>query len=165
MLPEVKKILYASDIDKGSRPAFRTAMSLCAHYNSEVTYLHVLESQNASTDNIMKSLLKDESMQALYDKGIENLRTKLTDRIDSFCAAELEADDGVEVSKISSRIEEGTAWKVILDVADEMDADLIIMGTRSHNAIGSFLMGSTANKVMQKSSRPVLVVPLFKEND
>ena len=33
-----EKILYASDIEKGSRPAFRAAVSLCGHYDAQITW-------------------------------------------------------------------------------------------------------------------------------
>ena len=164
MLPEVKKILYASDVNQGSRPVFRAAMSLCGHYHSEITYLHVLESQSSATDNVMKSIMQDKEMQALYNKGLKNLREKLHERIERFFEQELEQADGVSAANITPRIEEGQAWKVILDTAEDIDADLIVMGTRTHSALGNFFMGSTAGKVMQKSTRPVLVVPLFKED-
>ena len=66
----------------------------------------------------------------------------------------------LEEGSVMSRVEEGTPWKTILRVADEIDADVIVMGTRTHSAMGQFLLGSTANKVMHNSKRPVLIVPL-----
>lgn len=160
MLPEVKKILYASDIDHGSRPAFRAAMSLCGHYHSEVTYLHVLESQSAATDNVLGSLLKDDDMKEMYEESLDNLRINMYERVARFCQQEVDPEDGVNVASIVPRIEEGVAWKTILKVADEIDADLIVMGTRHHSSVSSFFLGSTATKVMQKANRAVLVVPL-----
>ena len=42
MLPDVKTILYASDIEEGSRPAFRAAVSMAGHYDASITFLHVI---------------------------------------------------------------------------------------------------------------------------
>ncbi len=160
MLPDVKKILYASDIDQGSRPAFRAAVSLCGHYHSEITFLHVLEPLSASAQSIVNTMMNDEALHELHDQSLVNLRNKLTERVKHFCATELEENELLSDGQVTARVEEGTPWKVILKVADEINADVIVMGTRTHSAVGQFLLGSTANKVMHHSTRPVLIVPL-----
>lgn len=160
MLPDVNKILYASDIESGSRPAFRAAVSLCGHYDAEITFLHVIEPLSASAQSIVKTMMNDESLMEMHDESLANLRTKLNDRIIHFCESELEDCEKPRDNQIVSRVEEGAPDKVILQVADEIDADVIVMGTRTHSAVGQFLLGSTANKVMHHTKRPVLIVPL-----
>lgn len=161
MIPGVKKILYASDIEKGSRPAFRAAVSLCGHYDAQITYLHVLE--NEHQDNMaLQSVLKADGMKEMYEESLNNLKTKLEGRIDKFFKEEVEELDMLNEEQVSSIIREGKPWKVIVDVADEIDADVIVMGTRPHTGLGHALMGSTATKVMNHSKRPVLIVPLKK---
>ncbi|MDI3326701.1 universal stress protein [Pontibacterium granulatum] len=160
MLPQVKKILYASDIDHGSRPAFRAAVSLCGHYNSEITFLHVIEPLSATAQSIVDTMMNDESLNELHDQSIQNLRNKLTERIERFCAQELEESEMLKEGQAIARVEEGVPWKTILEVADDIDADVIVMGTRTHSGVSQFLLGSTANKVMHHTKRPVLVVPL-----
>lgn len=160
MLPDVKKILYASDIDKGSRPAFRAAVSLCGHYNSEITYLHIIEPLSASAKSVVETMMSEESLHEMHGEGLGNLKRKMEGRIARFCESELEENEMLSEGSILSRVEEGTPWKTILRVADDIDADVIVMGTRTHSAVGQFLLGSTANKVMQNSKRPILIVPL-----
>ncbi len=161
MIPGVKKILYASDIEKGARPAFRAAVSLCGHYDAQITYLHVLE--NEHQDNMaLQSLLKEEGMREMYENSLVDLKGKLTERINKFFAEELEENEMLKEEQVNSVIREGKPWKAIVDVANEIDADVIVMGTRPHSGIGHALMGSTATKVMNNSGRPVLIVPLTK---
>lgn len=161
MIPDVKKILYASDIEKGSRPAFRAAVSLCCHYDAQITYLHVLE--NEHQDNmVLQSLLKDDSMREVYEESLGNLRGKLEERIDHFFKDELEENEMFKEKQVNSIIREGKPWQAIVSVANEIDADIIVMGTRPHSGIGHALIGSTANKVMNNSGRPVLIIPLKK---
>ncbi len=161
MIPGVKKILYASDIEKGARPAFRAAVSLCGHYDAQITYLHVLE--NEHQDNMaLQSLLKEEGMREMYENSLVDLKGKLTERINKFFAEELEENEMLKEEQVNSVIREGKPWKAIVDVANEIDADVIVMGTRPHSGIGHALMGSTATKVMSNSGRPVLIVPLVK---
>ena len=152
MYHDVKKILYVSDLDKGSRPAFRAAVSLCGHYSeAQITYLHVIESLTGTTRSLLSNMMH---------KGIAALSVKIRGRIERFCAEELEEHEVLSLKNIEARIEEGTPWRKILEVGDEMNADVIVMGTRKHSALGQALMGSTATKTLTHSKRPVLIVPL-----
>lgn len=163
MLPGVKKILYASDIEKGSRPAFRAAVSLCGHYESEITYLHVIEKLSSSAESLINNMVTvDQSLHDLQEQGLANLKVKLQERIDKFCATELEESEILQEGQLKTMIREGKPWKEIVKAADEIDADVIVMGIRSHSAVEQFLLSSTAHKVMNNSQRPVLVVPLTR---
>ena len=46
----------------------------------------------------------------------------------------------------------------ILEVADEVEADLIVIGLRRRSALGKFIMGSNAQRILMDASRPVLTV-------
>jgi nucleotide-binding universal stress UspA family protein len=54
---------------------------------------------------------------------------------------------------------EGPIDQAILRHADEIDASVIVLGSRSRSGIGSMLLGDTAADVVQLASRPVFVVP------
>lgn len=161
MFHDVKKILYVSDLEKGSRPAFRAAVSLCGHYaESEITYLHVIESLSSTTRSVLSNMMEQDEIDEMLHKGVEALSKKIRERIERFCEDELEEHEVLSLRNINARVEEGTPWRKILEVADEIKADVIVMGTRKHNALEQMLMGSTATKTLSHSKRPVLVVPL-----
>ncbi len=160
MLPDVKKIVYASDIEEGSRPAFRAAVSMAGHYNAEITFLHVIEPLSASAKNLLKTMMNDESLNEMHQESVNNLKNKLVERIERFCSSELDDNERMRDGQVIPRVEEGVAEKVILRVADEINADLIVMGTRTHSSVEQFFLGSTANRVMQRTKRPVLIIPL-----
>jgi nucleotide-binding universal stress UspA family protein len=48
---------------------------------------------------------------------------------------------------------------LIADAADELDADLIVVGTHGHGGFTAALMGSVARALCHTAGRPVLVVP------
>ena len=66
------------------------------------------------------------------------------------------AQDGITVSLHEPT---GTVAEEILSVADELDADLIVMGTHGHGAMYNLLVGSATKGVLKHSTRPVLLVP------
>ena len=50
-------------------------------------------------------------------------------------------------------------WQAIVDVADEIDAAVIVMGTRGLNGARELFEGSVSHQVAQHAGRPVLIVP------
>lgn len=59
----------------------------------------------------------------------------------------------------SVRVAVGEPSRIILQIADETHADLIIMSTHGRSGLGRWLFGSVANEVLCASTHPVLVVP------
>jgi nucleotide-binding universal stress UspA family protein len=65
---------------------------------------------------------------------------------------------GYEVTPRVELAKEGAA-RTIIDVADELDARLVVCGRRGRGAITSALLGSVSHAVLAHSGRPVLIVP------
>jgi nucleotide-binding universal stress UspA family protein len=53
----------------------------------------------------------------------------------------------------------GAVAEEILNQADVLDADLIVMGTHGHSAMYNLLVGSATKGVLRHSRRPILLVP------
>jgi nucleotide-binding universal stress UspA family protein len=118
-----------------------------------------MEPMNRSTETMIESYLSEEVLASLRDKGVDALKAKITKRIRDVLREEL-VGITLPQGEILHQMEPGKPSQVILKVAKEITADLIVMGTRTHSSIGKLLMGSTAQKVLQESTIPVLVVPL-----
>ncbi|WP_024795695.1 universal stress protein [Tomitella biformata] len=57
-------------------------------------------------------------------------------------------------------VESGTTvWTTIVEIADELNADVIVTGTRGTTGLRSLIHSSTADQVLRHSRRPVLIVP------
>jgi nucleotide-binding universal stress UspA family protein len=81
--------------------------------------------------------------------------------------AEEAADEGCEIAReaglvarplVTSGNLDGT-WRTILRVADDVDASLIVMGSRGLGGVRTLFLGSVSHGVVHHSHRPVLVVP------
>jgi len=59
----------------------------------------------------------------------------------------------------TSEVVQGRPSRRILDVAEERGADLIVLGTHGHSALGRLIVGSVAERVVRGAEMPVLVVP------
>jgi len=80
-------------------------------------------------------------------------------------AAEIVADGEALAGRlgfsVTSRqeVNRSSIWQTILDIADEVDASLIVTGTHGSTAVQSGLLGSVSNALVHHARRPVLVVP------
>ena len=70
--------------------------------------------------------------------------------------AALVKDSGLELEAV---IMEERPAKALVDLADTHDARVIVVGTRGEHPLHAALIGSTPQKLLQLSERPVLVVP------
>jgi nucleotide-binding universal stress UspA family protein len=66
------------------------------------------------------------------------------------------AQDGI---KVSLHEPTGAVAEEVLNQADVLNADLIVMGTHGHGAMYNLLVGSATKGVVKHSARPVLLVP------
>lgn len=85
------------------------------------------------------------------------------DEISQDAAREL-MQRGVELAtaagfQAEGRLEEGRPWRTIRKVAEELDAEPIVLGARGLGRVESMLLGSVSIAVIFHSKRPVLLVP------
>ena len=161
MKPELKKILYATDISKNSAFAFQYATDLAEKHDATISILHVMEEIPPHTKAMVEMYLSDEQREKLAhetEKMAERIKTRLGD----FCER-VQKDDAACVFRVD-RIEvvHGFPAAEILKKADAFDCDAIVMGTHGKGAIGHAFLGSVAEKVLRRSSKPVFVIPLPK---
>ena len=55
--------------------------------------------------------------------------------------------------------DEVTIWRAIIDVADEEDARVVVLGSRGRSRVKSAVLGSVSYGVVHHSRRPLLIVP------
>lgn len=65
---------------------------------------------------------------------------------------------GMELEEVNGLVREGDAKQTVLQVADEVNADLIVMGSRGLGRLQSILSNSASQYVFQLSTRPMLLV-------
>lgn len=162
MLPVINKILYATDLkEKGAKNAFKMAVSLAKSSDAQLVIVHVVEPTSSSFEGMLRASITEEELRAFKKQGLDHLHEKLKERIDNF-----REEERSEICNVYPggepivRVLDGEADKIILGLAKQYDVDLVVMGSRTHTAIGQILLGSTANKVVHHSKVPVVVYPL-----
>ena len=67
MVPDIKKILFTTNLSPNARKAFDYAVSLADRYDAVITVLHVMEEVSHSSDLHIKSFLGEEKWQGLQE--------------------------------------------------------------------------------------------------
>jgi len=129
---EAKRLLVPTDLSPESTHGLRYGLSLARATGGEVTLLHVLK--------LHKKANGEGARQVELVKN----------RLEEFLRAHPEA-----VTVVNSRVEFGEPARVIVKVAEQSGADLIVMGVRAWSAEGP-PMWRTAYKVLVQARCPVL---------
>ena len=164
MIPEIRKILYTTDLSPNARFAFSYAASLANRYEAAVTILHVLEDISTTADNLVINIIGKEKWSELRKRNEHEVLETIKSRLSKFCEdvqAELPACPFITeniIVKIGNPVEE------ILQEVENNSYDLVVMGAHGQGALAHALMGSTSRRVVRRCKEPVLVVRL-PEND
>lgn len=137
-----RHLLLTTDLSASSgRSLVRTAR-LRAGWHAHATLLHLFEPppEWGRTD-------QDRHQP---DGPTETARAELRAFFEGLEAGSAE----LEIRAVSSSPAQG-----VLNVADELGADLIVVGTRGSGGLARFLIGSVAEEVLRRSNRDVLAVP------
>lgn len=163
IIPDIKRILYATDLSKNARFAFGYAAGMASRYDAKISILHVLEVLSHSSNVRLASLLGEDRLNELGKRNVQDVLDTVAERLDKFCQ-EVSAETP-ECTFIVEQVlvKEGEPVEEILHQSELLDSDIIVMGTHGHGLLGDTMMGSTARRVVRRSPKPVLVVRLPEE--
>ncbi|MBS1233242.1 MAG: universal stress protein [Nitrospirae bacterium] len=134
-----KKLLVATDGSVYSEAAAQRVIEISRQYHSTLKALSVVD---VTVEFMIRAQEVYESLLAKAKEFTDVIKKKAL-------LAGIEAD---------SIVRDGEVYKVIIDVAKEYQADMIVMGSLGRTGIKRLLMGSTAERVLGNASYPVLIV-------
>jgi nucleotide-binding universal stress UspA family protein len=160
MIPQIKKILYATDLSKNSVYAFRYATKMAEKYDGEIIILHVVEPIPPMAKHYMKIYVDetkwDEKIKYEQEAAIERIKKRLQE----FCKQETQEAPRCLAQVSSILVRSGYPVEEILKAADEEDCSMIVLGTHGKGFLKQTFLGSVARSVLDRAKRPVLIVPL-----
>jgi nucleotide-binding universal stress UspA family protein len=135
------RILVAVDHSEISDRAVVAARDLAVLSKGEVWVLHLRERETAPKTGAL-----------VPDETTDDANAAVAAAVDVFAQAGVKAHGEVRNTIF------GYAAREIINDAEEVNADVIVMGSRGRGDLAGLLLGSTAHKVIHLSERPVLVV-------
>lgn len=158
MLPQIKKILYATGMGPGAPYVFRYALAIANQHDAQIIAVSALEPLSTFAQSLVELHISHEQSEQIHGTAQAQAKEQLRQRIARLCEKECATDLQCTQRVNEIRIEEGHPAQVILAAAKEYAVDLIIMGAHRHTVIGDAMLGSITHKVLHSAAQPVLVV-------
>ncbi|MDG4550905.1 MAG: universal stress protein [Candidatus Contendobacter sp.] len=151
-------LLCATDLGPRSPEVLRHAAGLAHRFGARLHLLHVIEPLSDFARFWINATVPEEARQAHDAEVHASAHRALRQRLDAYCLEALEHHAERLITDI--QIIEGPPARVILEQARRVGAELIVLGSHGHSAIGEAVLGSVAHKVTMKATAPVLLVPI-----
>jgi nucleotide-binding universal stress UspA family protein len=149
-VPSFNKLLVATDFSEDSQRALGYAEELARRFGSEIILLHV--------DQPLAPVMASPELGPALDMGA---MSRIAEEQRLLAQRELDKtvtrlrDGGL---KARSLLKVGSPFIEIITAAQSEGADLIVMGTHGRAGLAHVLLGSVAERVVQKSPCPVLTI-------
>jgi nucleotide-binding universal stress UspA family protein len=138
-----KRILIAIDNSNASKKAVEHGLNLSTQLNASCAIAYVLDTTEIS-ENVYAEVIPLDQLAKLKKKANDTFKlieTKFPEHTFERFMPEAKPSQG------------------IIKIADDWEADLIVMGTSGKSGLKRLLLGSTAENTLRLSSVPMLVVP------
>jgi nucleotide-binding universal stress UspA family protein len=171
----IKNIVLAIDGSDSAKHAQDVAIDMASRYEASLTLVHVLThdhppgefSRMAEVEKLLDSKppevrSKDDTYKSIarfLGSGNDEKKGRVIILIgEKLIKNALKSASKAGVKNVTSKIRDGDYANSILDVAKEVDADMIVMGRRGLSKLKGFVTGSVSHKVSQRADCSVLTV-------
>jgi nucleotide-binding universal stress UspA family protein len=169
-MKDVKKILFPTDLSQHARYAFNFAASLADHYGASIAILHVFEQMPGFIESSLSGLLGEKKWEEIRKQNEEEAREILIGKkrdkvmieqaLKSFAQEAKNDEPWRNVATDEIVVKEGHIADEIVEQAASSGCDLIVMAYYSRNMVADAMMGSVTRRVLRRSKKPVLLVPM-----
>jgi nucleotide-binding universal stress UspA family protein len=161
MIPEIKKILYATDLSKNSSYAFYYAIQLARKFDAKITILHAIEPIPVYIEAYAVSVA-----QRVEEEDREKTIIHIQQLLQEFCRkVETQMGSPCAVLVTNTLVRLSNPVEEILKVADEEKCDAIILGSHGKGFLKQAFLGSVSSAVLHRSKRPVFIIPIPTEKE
>jgi nucleotide-binding universal stress UspA family protein len=142
---KMERILVPTDFSDQSQKAFLYAVEMARLFEAEIVLLHVFDQRVVNDVFHIHQLPPEEARQEMLRRAEERMET----------FSILDEAKGIP---LRTRFEEGIPPQVVQETAEEIEADLIVIGTHGETGLTHLLYGTTAEGVVRGAPCPVLTV-------
>lgn len=155
----INKIAFATDLGVLGPYILCHALELSKQFKAKVDIIHVIEPMGIFAESILDTYLPVKDLERLRKEGVQHVMSTIKERITATMASEFaSSDDESCLGEIN--VIRGRAADTILQYVDDHNIDMVVMGTHGESGGANCGLGSVASKILQRSSIPVLMVPL-----
>lgn len=142
---EIRRILAPTDLSELSKQGLKDALELAEVFGAKLLLLHVVEPPPYPVEGIVPSHLGATLLDDLERQASNEL-------------AEILPEARGSKVEVAHRVVSGIPYRKIVEVAEEENADLIVMTTHGRTGFSHLVMGSVAEKTVRTAPCPVLTI-------
>jgi len=147
----MKTVLVPTDFTPAAVAATRYASTLAKKFNSTVVLLHVIEAVDEGSFNIEG----EAAAHGSWEDRLFNMKMIEKAKKDIAKVASGLMEKGIDVKTV---LRVGDAYHGIQSIIAEQKADLVVIGTEGDSGNSHIVIGSTTEKVVRRSTCPVICV-------
>jgi len=165
---KIRHVLVPTDSSMLSLAGFPLALAIADTYNADITLLHIIELYGSVSEDIPRSPQKGETI-SIYEVVIERLKKFLSEKeLENISVQRtgVTFEDEVAIAdngdsrqvQLKTKIIKGVSAHYEIESYAEENADIVVMATHGHSGFAHLILGSTAEKVAQYVTKPVITV-------
>jgi len=131
-------------------------------YHAEIVLLHVFEQPTIGYAPMLDVYMDERNRRSLFQEHAEDIKDRIRKRLEMIYAKELKNNPEYADTINSIEVCEGYPAEAILSMVDDLNCDMIIMGTHGKGILGNAFLGSTAKRVLRRTRKPIFIIPLPK---
>lgn len=156
----MKNILIALDYDPTAQKVAELGFSLAGNKDAAITLLHVI-----ADPSYYASTVYDPIMGFGGYMNMDLMRPHIMDELKKTSLEFLEkSKHHLGDDAIKTMVREGSVAATILDVAKEINADTIVMGSHSRRWLENIVMGTITEYVLHRTAIPLFIIPTKKQS-
>jgi nucleotide-binding universal stress UspA family protein len=156
---QIRKILYTTDLSPNSACVLRQAVNSARKHDARLVALHVVNYLPPKTFILFEPYPTKEKIDQIAEEDAY-AKKRIFKKIEMLWAKELKNAPGSEDILGELVIIPGDPTDQILKQARELSCDAISMGSHGKGFLMSAYLGSTTKKVLRRTNKPVLIIPL-----
>lgn len=158
----IRSILYATDLGLYAPYVLQHALALARAFGAGLYVVHVVEPMGLFAESVLQTYLDQERLEELRSKGLGTVMASIEERVLEGFRDELgEAQHEIEMIR-AVQVVQGDPPLKILQVAEQLGVDMLVLGSHSHGARQDIPLGRTAGQLVQLSAVPVYMVPMLQ---
>ena len=140
-MAEYKRILVAVDLTEHSDRVVNSARKIARAFGAQISLLHVVE--YVPVEPMGEALLPAVDIE---DELVEGARRRLDELVER-----------LELGQVDHRVESGTIKSEVVRIANEIEADLVVLGSRERHGV-AVLLNLTEDTILHAAPCDVLAV-------
>ena len=150
IMNEIKRVVTPVDFSDNSKLIAESAAYLAGKFGAEMSLVFIVQ----NFEDYSGFFVPQMTMPTLEGELAESAEVKMA----SFCGEMTEYCEKAGVKELSYKVFMGDVGEKIVEYANEIGADLIVMGTHGYKGLEKIMFGSVADKVVRAAACPVMTI-------